>query len=197
MGIDPAQGMPSTFATANPILGQGAVASAKAAAPNSPSKAIELRNTTSSGAFDVRAYIDSSCCSPVNPVAELAGAAQAVGFYGTADRSINLAYRIGTIGAHKLISIGYEYAFTTPTVVPEPETYAMMLAGLGLMGFVARRRRQNYEVAKTAFLRRAKNPATAGFFCVVHCALFLLRATSPSRISPPPAPRGAQKRHHT
>ena len=27
--------------------------------------------------------------------------------------------------------------------VPEPETYAMMLAGLGLMGFVARRRKQN------------------------------------------------------
>jgi PEP-CTERM motif-containing protein len=29
---------------------------------------------------------------------------------------------------------------TTP--IPEPETYAMMLAGLGLMGFVARRRKQ-------------------------------------------------------
>ncbi|HPH06944.1 MAG TPA: FxDxF family PEP-CTERM protein [Methylotenera sp.] len=27
--------------------------------------------------------------------------------------------------------------------VPEPDTYAMMLAGLGLMGFVARRRREN------------------------------------------------------
>jgi hypothetical protein len=27
------------------------------------------------------------------------------------------------------------------TPVPEPETYAMMLAGLGLMGFIARRRR--------------------------------------------------------
>jgi hypothetical protein len=26
--------------------------------------------------------------------------------------------------------------------IPEPETYAMLLAGLGLMGFVARRRRQ-------------------------------------------------------
>jgi hypothetical protein len=30
--------------------------------------------------------------------------------------------------------------------VPEPETYAMLLAGLGLMGFVARRRKQR-EVA--------------------------------------------------
>lgn len=28
------------------------------------------------------------------------------------------------------------------SVVPEPETYAMLLAGLGLMGFVARRRKQ-------------------------------------------------------
>jgi hypothetical protein len=28
------------------------------------------------------------------------------------------------------------------SAVPEPETYAMLLAGLGLMGFVARRRRQ-------------------------------------------------------
>ena len=31
----------------------------------------------------------------------------------------------------------------TVTVVPEPETYAMLLAGLGLMGFVARRRRKD------------------------------------------------------
>jgi 5'-nucleotidase / UDP-sugar diphosphatase len=27
--------------------------------------------------------------------------------------------------------------------VPEPETYAMLLAGLGLMGFMARRRQRN------------------------------------------------------
>jgi PEP-CTERM motif len=33
---------------------------------------------------------------------------------------------------------------TTP--IPEPETYAMLLAGLGLMGFVARRRRQGKEL---------------------------------------------------
>jgi hypothetical protein len=30
----------------------------------------------------------------------------------------------------------------TIPAIPEPETYAMMLAGLGLLGFVARRRRQ-------------------------------------------------------
>lgn len=29
------------------------------------------------------------------------------------------------------------------TAVPEPETYAMMLAGLGIMGFVARRKNKN------------------------------------------------------
>lgn len=32
--------------------------------------------------------------------------------------------------------------YTPTTPVPEPETYAMLLAGLGLMGFVARRRRR-------------------------------------------------------
>lgn len=31
--------------------------------------------------------------------------------------------------------------------VPEPQTYAMMLAGLGLIGFVARRRKQEQEYA--------------------------------------------------
>jgi hypothetical protein len=33
----------------------------------------------------------------------------------------------------------FEVARFSITAVPEPETYAMMLAGLGLMGFVARR----------------------------------------------------------
>ena len=33
------------------------------------------------------------------------------------------------------------------TAIPEPETYAMLLAGLGLMGFIARRRKQREVVA--------------------------------------------------
>jgi hypothetical protein len=37
-------------------------------------------------------------------------------------------------------SAGYTEAFPV-TSVPEPETYAMMLAGLGLLGFAARRRK--------------------------------------------------------
>ena len=38
-------------------------------------------------------------------------------------------------------SYGLTSVVATPAI-PEPETYAMMLAGLGLLGFVARRRRQ-------------------------------------------------------
>ena len=35
--------------------------------------------------------------------------------------------------------------FTTP--IPEPETYAMLLAGLGLLGFAARRRKLKLAAA--------------------------------------------------
>ena len=38
---------------------------------------------------------------------------------------------------------GDVWATFAATPVPEPETYAMILAGLGLMGFMARRRKQN------------------------------------------------------
>ena len=40
---------------------------------------------------------------------------------------------------------GSSYGITSVTApIPEPETYAMLLAGLGLMGFVARRRQRNF-----------------------------------------------------
>lgn len=38
-------------------------------------------------------------------------------------------------------SSGLTYPFATP--IPEPQTYAMMLAGFGLLGFTARRRKNN------------------------------------------------------
>ena len=41
------------------------------------------------------------------------------------------------------------YTDVTPSVaaVPEPETYAMLLAGLGLLGFASRRRNQKHAKA--------------------------------------------------
>lgn len=42
---------------------------------------------------------------------------------------------------------GTDLTLTVTTSVPEPETYAMMLAGLGLLGFVARRRQQKHSQA--------------------------------------------------
>jgi hypothetical protein len=48
----------------------------------------------------------------------------------------------GTTVDTRLIPGHPSYSFSLVAVpVPEPETYAMMLAGLGMMGFIARRRR--------------------------------------------------------
>jgi hypothetical protein len=50
----------------------------------------------------------------------------------------NMYVHLQGLGANGEYSAKY-----TVTVVPEPETYAMLLAGLGLIGFTARRRKQN------------------------------------------------------
>lgn len=65
---------------------------------------------------------------------------------GDGDYAIGLAFDIGDLAAGQSISLDYSYAagasigVVTPSV-PEPENVALMLAGLGLMGVVARRRR--------------------------------------------------------
>ena len=51
-------------------------------------------------------------------------------------------YTLHIMGKPKQVStVSYNLSVTTP--VPEPETAAMLLAGLGALGFLARRRRQD------------------------------------------------------
>ncbi len=57
-----------------------------------------------------------------------------------ADGNYNVAFTFNTFGGYsKDIVIDRVYITTAP--VPEPETYALMLAGLGALAFVARRRK--------------------------------------------------------
>ena len=43
-------------------------------------------------------------------------------------------------------NVGIDNVNFSITAVPEPETYAMLMAGLGLLGFTARRRKQKLLV---------------------------------------------------
>ena len=75
-------------------------------------------------------YIDPvpfpfTCCAP--------------GDYVNSDSSIGLVYDLGTIHSHASFTFGYEYIMGA---VPEPGTYAMLLVGLGLIGFIAGRRKE-------------------------------------------------------
>ena len=51
----------------------------------------------------------------------------------------NLTGHLGVDGSSYQISVMSDVSVQA---IPEPETYAMLLAGLGLLGFVARRRKQ-------------------------------------------------------
>lgn len=137
VGFDPDQGRGAGLGngTFNVINATG-TSDSSVSASTSDGAIITLANNTSAGAFEIRPYVDPlGCCSPVSPGLMLA-TAQAAGSYGFGDNSINLAYNLGTIANNDSVKIGYEYIMA----VPEPETYAMLLAGLGLIGFSARRR---------------------------------------------------------
>ena len=141
VGFDPDQGGIGNNNTWNTIDAVGNNVSVSAV--SSDGWKITLHNTTSADADLIAPFIDhplfggiGSCCSPVDPNTMFL-AAQGVGSYGFFDHSINLGYQFGYIPVGDSVTIGYEYIMA----VPEPETYAMLLAGLGLIGFSARRRR--------------------------------------------------------
>ncbi len=60
--------------------------------------------------------------------------------------SISGSFNDGAFGFYNYSQSNVLYAGLDVSPVPEPETYAMLLAGLGLIGFVARRRKQHVAV---------------------------------------------------
>lgn len=147
VGMDPDQDnlTHGDFSTINTIAGTGNDAAVSATGRFS-GYTVTLENTTPDSGFSVAAFINSGdCCAVVNPADALA-AAQGSGFNTVSDGSISLAYDLGTIAAGETASFSYAYNMsvvpvTPPPPIPEPETYAMLLAGLGLIGFMGRRRK--------------------------------------------------------
>jgi hypothetical protein len=89
---------------------------------------------------------DNKLFSPASPgYVDFAG----ISFSTASGPDWNLFYNGGNFALRSDVDpIGYASngqpldILTVTAAVPEPETYAMMLAGLGLLGFVARRRRE-------------------------------------------------------
>ena len=148
VGIDPDQGVPAGFGfeTRNVINTIGDGASVTATSPDG--WALTLADLIG-GPAHTAAYVDPfHCCVPIAPHLMLT-VGQLPGNYGFFDQSINLAYDLGTIANNQSVSFGYEYVMAIsdpfpppPPPVPEPLTYAMLLAGLGLLGFAVRHRKE-------------------------------------------------------
>lgn len=141
VGFDPDQGGHLRNATSNTVNAQGPGASVTAVRDNGRlNYFVTLANTTSASAHAIEAYVNlGNCCGVVDPQSVITTAGSQLGFQSYADDSISLAYELGDIAPGQTVSVGYSYTFAT-TPVPEPESYALFLAGLGLMGLIARRR---------------------------------------------------------
>jgi PEP-CTERM motif len=104
------------------------------------------------GGLSHTTQINSACCSNINPYDVLSHSAAAgdLGMSSVGDDGLNLAYLIGNLTTGSSVTLRYAYAAglgldstggpTTPGAVPEPATWAMMIAGFGLVGGAMRRR---------------------------------------------------------
>ena len=96
--------------------------------------------------------INGDCCSNINPYDVLGHTGDDQGLSSTGDHGLNLAYRLGALKTGASITLDYAYAVGAKIettgggggtgAVPEPATWAMMLAGFGLMGASMRRKQQ-------------------------------------------------------
>ena len=94
------------------------------------------------GGFDGTVGISTGPWS-TSPAAFLAGLNA-----GNGDNSLGLAYSLGTLVNGESLTLSYGYALggslgvaTIPSAVPEPETWALVMAGLPLLGLSRRRRK--------------------------------------------------------
>lgn len=129
-GLDPDQDYDThgSFYTMNTIADQGMGAEVTAMGPLT-GLSITMSNTSGWSAV---ASISGWVTNPYT----LSGAPIDI---GNGDYTIALGYKFGNMANNQQISIGYDY---TVAAVPEPATYGMLLAGLGAIGVLARRRKQ-------------------------------------------------------
>lgn len=66
---------------------------------------------------------------------------ESISFDATFDQAVVLGSNSFALHVQGLTDAQGGSAWYVPTPIPEPETYAMMLAGLGMLGFTARRKR--------------------------------------------------------
>lgn len=109
---------------------------------------IGILNT--SGTFASNTSISYGCCSTSDPVAVFNGTDYAD--YGAnypiidnGDYGLQMAWNLGTLAAGSSDTITYEYVFgtnqatvTMPSGVPEPGTWALMMAGIAMIGAALR-----------------------------------------------------------